>query len=1012
MNTNTYPTRVNWWTRLVSLMMLMILVGAVNAQITITCQTTQNNGSAMVTFNFTNTNADPVQITDLSAWTSSTTANSATLWWRPTPIAGNPLPLDAGNGWTAIGPQSFSVPAGSIQPLMSGIGLNVPGGATYGLALALNSSLSYQNTVGSGITFSNGGCTVTMGTDVGWGGTTTSAINDRGFTGTITFIPLAPCSGLPSAGTISGPSNICSGNSTNLTLEGASLGTGLTYQWMSSSTPGGPYTNAGTGFIFNTGPVTSTTYYVCEVTCSNGGLSSTTPEFTLTPITAFGGGTFTIDNTLPTGGSNFNSFTDAIDFLNTVTACAPITGPVVMNVTAGQVFNENTPVMTASGSPGNTITFQRSGVGANPVITPSGTAGTTDAGITISGGDHIVFNGIDIDASAVATVEYGYLIRNRNATDGATFNVIENCTIRLNRTNTTSRGIMQTATATGGGIIPTDFAGANSANTYRNLTIRNCFAGIWLNGGSTTFYDDGNVITTTGCGTYNSIGDPNVFGDIGGTATALQSYGVQMTSQVNFTLANCEIRNVSNTTSQLDGINITLFAGQCVVNNNIIRGIAGTGTTTTAMAGIRATHSTTTGVPQPTLRVYNNAISEITRAYTGTATGTRGPRGLYFVSASALNTPIIEVWNNTVVMNSSANPNQSDACFEHTNPITGAVWTIRNNIFQNNTSGQTGVARHFGVVHTPNATTFGAPGSVVSHNDVFIASDLGVTGFTALSATTTRNGVAAWQTAVAQATNNVEVNALLDGNFVSAQAALDGAGFAPAPAYMTTDLGCAPRQNDIGAFNIDACVAPDAGAISGSGSACDLDATVIRVLTGASSGLGISYQWKYGTTPGGPYDTNLGTGSSQDFATLPVGTYYVVVDVTCSAGPTTVTTPEFTLTVNPNPTSVPTAVDATLCVGENLDLLGSSDFGTTWTWTGPNGFASALQNPSISEVTLAAAGNYTLVTTANGCSSPANPVGVSVDPNPAITSVTATPNPICLNGSSQLNAIATLPGYS
>ncbi|MFN6116677.1 MAG: hypothetical protein ACK46C_12455, partial [Flavobacteriales bacterium] len=62
----------------------------------------------------------------------------------------------------------------------------------------------------------------------------------------------------------------------------------------------------------------------------------------------------------------------------------------------------------------------------------------------------------------------------------------------------------------------------------------------------------------------------------------------------------------------------------------------------------------------------------------------------------------------------------------------------------------------------------------------------------------------------------------------------------------------------------------------------------------------------------------------------------------------------------------------------------------------------------MANVTLAASGNYSLVASASGCPSPASVVAVSVNPNPTFASVTATPNPICLNGNSQLNALATI----
>ncbi|MFN9327150.1 MAG: hypothetical protein ACK6A5_17375, partial [Flavobacteriales bacterium] len=136
----------------------------------------------------------------------------------------------------------------------------------------------------------------------------------------------------------------------------------------------------------------------------------------------------------------------------------------------------------------------------------------------------------------------GYLIRNRDALDGARFNVFENFTVTLNRTNTNSRGVLQTSGFAGAGFTPTGEPGTNSSNTYRNFNIRNCYGGLWMNAGSTLWPDDGTVITTTACGTFNSIGDPNVVGDIGSALTTA-TYGIQMTSQQGYTNAKTQISN-------------------------------------------------------------------------------------------------------------------------------------------------------------------------------------------------------------------------------------------------------------------------------------------------------------------------------------------------------------------------------------------------------------------------------------------------------------------------------------
>ena len=64
---------------------------------------------------------------------------------------------------------------------------------------------------------------------------------------------------------------------------------GITLQWKQSSTSGGPYANAvgGSGATFSnyaTPVLSSTTYYVCEVSCSFGGIPALSNEVAINVI--------------------------------------------------------------------------------------------------------------------------------------------------------------------------------------------------------------------------------------------------------------------------------------------------------------------------------------------------------------------------------------------------------------------------------------------------------------------------------------------------------------------------------------------------------------------------------------------------------------------------------------------------------------------------------------------------------------------------------------------------------
>ena len=91
-----------------------------------------------------------------------------------------------------------------------------------------------------------------------------------------------------------------------------------------------------------------------------------------------------------------------------------------------------------------------------------------------------------------------------------------------------------------------------------------------------------------------------------------------------------------------------------------------------------------------------------------------------------------------------------------------------------------------------------------------------------------------------------------------------------------------------------------------------------------------------------------------------------------------------------------------LCVGGNLLLTATTVPGASYSWTGPAGFNSMLQNPAISNVGLNRTGTYTVTASANGCSATSS-VSVTVNtlPNANVTPRAAA---ICAGQSVTLNA--------
>lgn len=93
---------------------------------------------------------------------------------------------------------------------------------------------------------------------------------------------------------------------------------------------------------------------------------------------------------------------------------------------------------------------------------------------------------------------------------------------------------------------------------------------------------------------------------------------------------------------------------------------------------------------------------------------------------------------------------------------------------------------------------------------------------------------------------------------------------------------------------------PTAGSISGATAFCGSGSTTLN-LTGATAGVGISYQWQSSPAGAGTW-SNVGTSSTTyNTGTVSASTDYRV-QVTCSTGPTTSTTATATITVNALPT--------------------------------------------------------------------------------------------------------------
>jgi len=104
---------------------------------------------------------------------------------------------------------------------------------------------------------------------------------------TYRWTPPAPCSGTPAANTaVSSSSLACMGGNVNLNLSATYSLTGLIFVWSSASSLAGPYSPINTSSLsaLTATNVTTNTWYICTITCTNSSQSYTTASIGVTSV--------------------------------------------------------------------------------------------------------------------------------------------------------------------------------------------------------------------------------------------------------------------------------------------------------------------------------------------------------------------------------------------------------------------------------------------------------------------------------------------------------------------------------------------------------------------------------------------------------------------------------------------------------------------------------------------------------------------------------------------------------
>lgn len=389
-------------------------------------------------------------------------------------------------------------------------------------------------------------------------------------------------------------------------------------------------------------------------------------------------GIYTIDNTLPTGGTNFATFKSALNALNNTA----IAGPTTFQVTAGQSFTETSLYVNFSGAQSTPVTFVKYGSAANPVIKAGVGTSSYDAIISIYGTDYLTFDGIDlsenigVNTTATTQAEKGFNIG--RAADGAQHNTIQNCSITLaNPTSTNTYGVYTSSNA----------SNANEAcsyNRFLDVNISGCLTGYNLNGTDYASAEDvGNEISATngggiisGCTTGVKYQAQKSFKIYGQTITmpggALSNdvkgiFGVSG-SACTVEIYGNNISMIAPVTTNINSYGIYVTVGITAIHDNLIHDISNTysSQTTSNMIGIYVGYGTTDIYSN---QVYNlSTIGQINYGiYTSSYSGTdniysnvihdlscgNSLYGLYSINGGVNNVYGNEIYNLTITGNAS-----------------------------------------------------------------------------------------------------------------------------------------------------------------------------------------------------------------------------------------------------------------------------------------------------------------------------------------------------------------------
>lgn len=357
-----------------SFLMVVFLATAQPVKLATGSPTSVSSTGDGVTFVVQNTNAYTVVLTGLDSYWGSNTEQGAlfNLWYSSTSLSGGGTV--ASPDWTLVAETkkpivTLATNQYSIRNIFNNLAVPIPANTTYRFFLRCDIRLQYaesfesagNSTTSEGVALRIGSYMIN-GETVGASATGNELLETyKFFYGSISFIKPGCTPSLAAGKVVQNPARpLCSGESSELTLENYTQNTDITYQWESAATANGPFVAFGAALPYSpqtTVAPAATTYYRCAAVCGGSTVYSDTIMVWVNN-SSLPAGTYTINQALPLSPTNLTSFNMAVNAMR----CG-VTGPVVFEVASGGApYIERVSIPAIPGaSEVNTITFKGNG---------------------------------------------------------------------------------------------------------------------------------------------------------------------------------------------------------------------------------------------------------------------------------------------------------------------------------------------------------------------------------------------------------------------------------------------------------------------------------------------------------------------------------------------------------------------------------------------------------------------------------------------------------------------------